>query len=221
MTIANQEKLPLATSRDSRDQILYLLKTRGPQSAPFIANSLGISAVGARQHLHQLADDGLLSRFDRAQKVGRPTSYWELTEKAQQHFPDRHGDLTVKLIDNVRELFGEQGLDALIGQRERESLAEYQAALAKCHSLGARVRKLAELRDREGYMAQTVREKRGVWLLLENHCPICAAARQCQGFCRSELEIFRQCLPEAKVERDEYLLDGARRCAYRVTALTP
>ena len=207
-----------ATS-DSREQILYLLKTRGAQSARFIAESLGITPVGARQHLNQLADEGLLSRSDRAEKVGRPASFWELTEKAQQRFPDRHGDLTVKLIDSVREVFGEQGLDALIGRREKESLTEYQHALGSCQTLGARVKKLAELRDREGYMAQAIREKRGVWLLVENHCPICAAARKCRGFCRSELEIFRQCLPEAQVERCEYLLDGARRCAYRVTAL--
>ena len=207
-----------ATS-DSREQILYLLKTRGAQSARFIAESLGITPVGARQHLNQLADEGLLSRSDRAEKVGRPASFWELTEKAQQRFPDRHGDLTVKLIDSVREVFGEQGLDALIGRREKESLTEYRHALGSCQTLGARVKKLAELRDREGYMAQAIREKRGVWLLVENHCPICAAARKCRGFCRSELEIFRQCLPSAQVERCEYLLEGARRCAYRVTTL--
>lgn len=215
------EKSQTKGTVDSREQILYLLKTRGAQSARFIAESLGITSVGARQHLNQLADEGLLNRYDRAEKVGRPASYWELTEKAQQRFPDRHSDLAVKLIDSVREIFGEQGLDALINQREKDSLTEYLSALRNCHTLGARVRKLAELRSKEGYMAQAVREKCGEWLLLENHCPICAAARQCRGFCRSELEIFRQCLPEAHVERSEYLLDGARRCAYRISALAP
>ena len=216
--MANSATTTPNSNGDSREQILYLLKTRGPQSAQLIAESLGISAVGARQHLHQMAEDGLLSRFDRAEKVGRPASFWELTEKAHQRFPDRHSDLTVNLIDNVRDVFGEQGLEALIIQREKTSLAAYQSALANCHTLGARVKKLAELRDREGYMARAVREKRGVWLLVENHCPICAAARHCRGFCRSELEIFRQCLPETEVERCEYLLDGANRCAYRVSS---
>ncbi|WP_299596938.1 metalloregulator ArsR/SmtB family transcription factor [uncultured Microbulbifer sp.] len=208
------------SSTDSREQILYLLKSRGAQSARFIAESLGITSVGARQHLNLMASEGLLNRFDRAEKVGRPASYWELTEKAHKRFPDRHDDLTVKLIDSVREVFGEVGLDKLIGQREKKSLEEYRRVLASCQTLGAQVRALAELRDREGYMAQAVYEKRGVWLLIENHCPICAAARECQGFCRSELEIFRQCLPQAQVERCEYLLDGARRCAYRISSTT-
>lgn len=55
-------------------------------------------------------------------------------------------------------------------------------------------------------------------LLVENHCPICTAARVCQGFCRSELEVFRDVLgPEVEVERVEHVLAGGRRCAYRIT----
>lgn len=46
---------------------------------------------------------------------------------------------------------------------------------------------------------------------------ICAAATSCQGFCRSELSMFRDLLgPEADVERTEHLLQGARRCAYLI-----
>ena len=63
-------------------------------------------------------------------------------------------------------------------------------------------------------------EKHGrEWLLIEDHCPICAAASTCQGFCRSELALFRRCLgEEAEVDRSEHLLSGARRCVYRVRA---
>ena len=57
------------------------------------------------------------------------------------------------------------------------------------------------------------------FLFIENHCPICAAAQACMGFCRSELELFRQALGEGvRVEREEHILLGARRCAYRVSA---
>jgi predicted ArsR family transcriptional regulator len=57
----------------------------------------------------------------------------------------------------------------------------------------------------------------GSYLLSENHCPICAAARLCQGFCRSELAVFRSALgPSVTVERAEHILAGARRCAYRI-----
>ena len=66
-------------------------------------------------------------------------------------------------------------------------------------------------------MARAEKHGRG-WLLVEDHCPICAAAATCQGLCRSELQIFARCLGDgARVERVEHVLAGARRCAYLVT----
>ncbi|HMB67873.1 MAG TPA: MarR family transcriptional regulator, partial [bacterium] len=84
--------------------------------------------------------------------------------------------------------------------------------------LERRVAALARIRREEGYLAEWRRERGGSLLLVENHCPICAAARACAGLCRNELELFRTVLgPDVKVERIEYLLEGGRRCAYRVT----
>jgi predicted ArsR family transcriptional regulator len=58
----------------------------------------------------------------------------------------------------------------------------------------------------------------GGFLLIENHCPICAAAAVCQGLCREELSLFRRVLgSEVRVERTDHVLAGARRCAYRIT----
>ena len=67
-------------------------------------------------------------------------------------------------------------------------------------------------------MAEWRRDDDGSLVLVENHCPICAAAAKCQNLCRSELAIFRDVLGEAaEVERTDHVLAGARRCAYRVT----
>jgi predicted ArsR family transcriptional regulator len=63
-----------------------------------------------------------------------------------------------------------------------------------------------------------VRRDRGGFLFIENHCPICAAATACQGFCATELDLFRSVLgPGVTVERAEHILSGDRRCAYRIT----
>eukprot|EP01034_Spumella_vulgaris_P034247 gene34247-42231_t len=84
--------------------------------------------------------------------------------------------------------------------------------------LGLATRRAVEaavLRDAEGYMAETEVQPDGSLLLIENHCPICAAATSCQGFCRSELQVFQRVLGEGcQVERAEHLLSGARRCVY-------
>lgn len=57
----------------------------------------------------------------------------------------------------------------------------------------------------------------GAFLLVENHCPICAAAAACTGLCAKELEVFQAVLGEGvEVNRTEHIVAGARRCAYRV-----
>ncbi|HLM57183.1 MAG TPA: hypothetical protein VK422_13805 [Pyrinomonadaceae bacterium] len=51
-----------------------------------------------------------------------------------------------------------------------------------------------------------------------SHCPICAAASACRGFCSTELDLFRSVLGDGvSVERVEHIVSGDRRCAYRVT----
>jgi len=200
----------------SGERILYLLKTRGPQTAATLAGELDMTSMGARQHLQKLESAGQVCRFERAEQVGRPRQYWQLSEAGQAGFPDRHADLSLALIENVRELFGDEGLDRLIDQREKSTERSYREQLGTCRTLGERVEKLAELRSEEGYMAEASYDAdEDCWLLNENHCPICAAANQCQSFCRTELELFRQVL-HADVERAEHIVMGARRCSYRI-----
>jgi predicted ArsR family transcriptional regulator len=203
----------------SEDRVLQTLKSRGAQSTQAIARQLTITLPGARKHLTELQHVGLVASDMVAAGVGRPKRMWRLTDKAQSRFPDTHAFLTIELIGAARNLFGEDGIDRLINQREKDMHKRYQAALQKARGLRAKVAKLCELRSEEGYMAEWSALADGAFLLAENHCPICAAARLCQGFCRSELNLFAAVLgPGTKVERIEHIVSGARRCAYRIAS---
>lgn len=202
---------------DTTDRILHLLKTRGPQTAQDIARRFSISTVAARKQLGGLQDGGLVVFEEESVGVGRPRRIWSLSDAGHDRFPDAHEHLSLELIEAAREAFGDDGLERMIATRERATLATYADAMADCEGLRARVRKLTELRRQEGYMAEC-RPAGDGFLLVENHCPICAAASVCQGFCRAELEIFQAVLgPDVAVERTEHILAGARRCAYRIT----
>ena len=202
---------------NTNERILFRLKTHGSQTAESLAQYLEMTPVGARQHLNKLLDRGLVAYEDMREEVGRPKRYWSISEEGQQQFPDTHAQLTVELITSIRSVFGEDGLGQLIAQREGGTLKRYKRVLASAKTLKAKVKQLAALRDVEGYMADWEQNEDGSFLLLENHCPICAAAQQCQGFCQSELDVFQKALGRAThVERTDYILDGARRCAYRI-----
>jgi predicted ArsR family transcriptional regulator len=205
------------TPRPPREQFLLLLKTRGPQTAADLAAVQGVSAEAARQQLAKLAAAGLVEASSLPRGVGRPAQVWCLTEKGHARFPDAHAELTVQLLRAVRSELGEEALDRLIAARAAEARAGYAAELAGAADLGERVARLAEARTREGYMAESRAEGDG-YLLVENHCPICAAATACQGFCRAERDVFAQALGGGvEVERTEHIVQGDRRCAYRIT----
>jgi len=205
---------------NTAEQTLLLLKTRGAQTAQALGEGLRLTSMAVRRQLESAEEKGLVSHVDTPGKVGRPVRLWQLTELGHARYPDRHAALTVDLLGQVRTLFGEAAIDRLIEARETSSEAAYRAAIDPAGSPVQRAAGLAVLRDAEGYMAQVEEQPDGSLLLVENHCPICAAARACQNFCRSELEVFRRVLgPDLQVERVEHQLAGARRCAYRIVPI--
>ncbi|WP_043294447.1 helix-turn-helix transcriptional regulator [Rhizobium leguminosarum] len=199
------------------NRILILIKTDGPKLAAAIGDALGISGEAARQQLSKMAEEGLVEPVTvAASGRGRPRQLWHLTTSGNRQFPDGHAELTANLLGTLVEQLGAAALDTVISAREAETLKRYRQELSPAHDLAARVEALAGIRTREGYMADCWRQADGSFMLVENHCPICAAATACAGFCRSELETFRAVLG-ADIERSEHILLGARRCAYRIT----
>lgn len=201
------------------DKILQMLKTRGALTAKVIATELGLTTMAVRQHLQSLEESRDLVYEDRKATRGRPTRYWALTPKSNSHFSDRHEELTVQLIDSVKTIFGDGALEQLITHREQATYTLYSQALANVDGLQAKLNILAKLRTEEGYMA-TIEQHQELYFLLENHCPICAAATSCLSFCRSELQLFQSLFTgEANITREEHIIEGARRCAYKIVPI--
>ena len=193
------------------------LKMHGALSSAELGAKLSTTGEAARQQLARLAEEGLVLSSSEARGVGRPTQRWSLTAAAQSQFPDTHAALTVQLLDIVRNSLGDAALDTLISVRETETRIAYQSAVPEHLPLRDKVAALADLRSAEGYMAAWSEEPDGTLMLIENHCPICAAATACRGFCRAELDVFRAILgPDAHVERREHIVSGGRRCTYSI-----
>lgn len=203
--------------RSPADRVLMVLKMHGALSSAAIGDKLAITGEAVRQQLARLAQEGLVASASTPAGVGRPTQRWSLTPAAQARFPDTHAALTVQLLGIVRNSLGDAALDTLIATREAETRASYETALADRTSLRDRVATLAALRTAEGYMADWREEPDGSLILVENHCPICAAATACQGFCRAELDVFRSVLGDkTEVVRTEHIVSGGRRCSYAI-----
>ena len=199
------------------DTILFQLKSLGEAQAEMLARRLGISVQAVRQRLERLLTENLVAFSDHAHGRGRPRRLWSLAPGTASLFPDTHAQLTVDLIGTIRSELGETALAKLLERRREQVTASYRKGLAREPDIGRKLTALADMRSAEGYMARVEVLADEVFLFVEDHCPICAAAMSCQGFCRMELRVFRDLLgPEWHIEREDHLLTGARRCTYRI-----
>ena len=95
--------------RKTRRAIVKLLKTEGPLGTAQLAERLGLTAMAVRLHLYALQGEGLVTAEDVPVPVGRPAKSWRLTREADRHFPEAYAELSVALIDAMRDTFGADG----------------------------------------------------------------------------------------------------------------
>ena len=207
------------TTIRTRRAIVHLLKHEGPLAAQALAARLHVSAMAVRQHLYALQEEQLVTYAEAPHRLGRPAKLWQLTPAADRLFPDGYAELTLSLLTAMTEAFGEAGLAQLLARRALQQVEAYQRQMAGRDTLLQRLEALAAIRTDEGYMAEVQPQPDGSFLLLEKHCPICAAAVACTGLCGKELEVFQAVLgADIMIERTEHIVAGARRCAYRVSS---
>lgn len=209
---------------DAKRRIVERLKRVESATATELASEFALTDTAVRQHLEGLESAGLVSRATTRpdsrtgtpQARGRPAAAWQLTPQASGAFPDRHVDLSLELIESIRAGLGEAALSRVIAERTARQSSEYRRTLAG-QSLPVRVRRLAERRTAEGYVAE-VRSDGDDFVLVEHHCPIHAAAASCAGLCHGELDAFRGALgDDVEVRREQHLLSGDQRCSYRIS----
>ena len=201
------------------DKILHKIKREGKITARQLADDLSITSMGARQHLQALEDEGLLNHADIKVRIGRPARHWSLTQKGHNQFIDRHQDLSIDIINAIDQAYGQSGIDKITATREIKILQRYQQRLSLCSNIEEKLQTLVQLREQEGYMAELETTEAG-YLLTENHCPICHAAKQCPALCQSEINIFQALFKgQCHIVRQEHIIAGSHRCRYLITPI--
>ena len=201
-----------------RRAVLYALRRRGEATAEQVAEQLGMTVSGARQHLSALAEDGLVHAHELSAdepRRGRRTLAYAATAAADQYFPKAYGELTNELLGYLADA-DPALLDDLFAKRREHRVTAAQVRLARRRGLGAQVAELAAILDEDGYLATYERVGRGVYRVVEHNCAIWAVAQRYGQACTSEIDFIRAVLPDATVERVQHMIAGARHCAYEV-----
>jgi predicted ArsR family transcriptional regulator len=198
----------------SREGIINLLRARGGVHADELASSLGVSKQCVRKHLEVLERDGYVEHEQERGDRGRPAHVYRLTAKADQLFPKRYDLFARAVLQQVGAVWGARGLNTVFCGCANEMIGRLRPRL-KNLGFDARVRRLAELLDEEGYEAEVEKRADGSYLLTEWNCPMTEVARDYRQLCERELEVYRELLG-TEVFRESRIVGGASRCVYRV-----
>lgn len=106
-------------STRTRRAIIDLLKERGGMDVMTLSAHFSLSGMAIRQHLNALKEEGLVTNVEEARPMGRPTKLWILTPAANRFFPTGYSDLSISLINSMKEAFGNEGLDKLLDVRNK------------------------------------------------------------------------------------------------------
>lgn len=205
-----EHKLPF------RERAVDLLKTSGPQSLSDLARAFEVTVEGARFQMLRLEKEGMVMSSKTVTGRGRPQQIWALTHVGQSHFPDMHAALTVKLMEVMKETLGEQAVSKVITANGEKGTTKYLLQLEGITDLEERITRFVAIRSSEGYMAQLIKDDEG-FIFIENHCPIGAAAHANPGICCAEFKTLQTVIGDTVlIKRIEYIIEGGRRCAYRI-----
>jgi predicted ArsR family transcriptional regulator len=199
--------------------VVYAVRRRGEASVADVAEMLGITVSGARQHLTALTEAGLLEAGDAARtpgQQGRTERCYRVAAPAEALFPRAYGELTNQLLGYLPSA----AVARAFQHRRDDRIAAARTRLARQPTFAAKVGELAKILDEDGYLAAPEELPDGSFRIAERNCAIFAVAREHPLACSTELEFLRAALPNAEIERVTHMIAGAHACCYEIRPIT-
>ena len=203
----------METRLTPKDEIIRLLRGKGPLAAAEIASEMGTVVSAARQHLGMLRSSGLVVPEVMRQGVGRPSHRFHLTSLADDEFPKDYRELATALVSDLVKRRDTGAIESVFGSREKE-LVEFIRPKIEGLSFGAKLLRISELMSERGYMTD-IKAVEGGYELAARNCPISAVTQHTHIPCHLELQLIENLLG-VSVTRSELMAEGQSACVYRI-----
>jgi len=143
------QRLLAEIGRTQRLEILNSLKLTKGMSVNELVDKMGMSYMGIKQHCLTLQRDGYLDTWRRPQRMGRPEMVYRLTRRSHDLFPSDSNQITVELLDAIRDIHGPNAPEKLLYNVFETRTAALKAKV-KGENVAERAKWLAKVRDSEG-----------------------------------------------------------------------
>ena len=198
--------------RTQRLEILNTLKRTKGLSVNELVAKMNMSYMGIKQHCLTLERDGYLDTWRRPQKMGRPEMVYRLTKRTHDLFPCDSNDLTLELLQSIKEIYGPNAPEKLlynVFERKTSNLMEKVTG----ESVAERADWMSKQRENEGYMSQFLPEEKDGPQILECHSPIMNLLDEYPIIARLEQDLMEAILG-VPVRREETRTSGLYECAF-------
>lgn len=214
------QRLIAEIGKSQRLRVVNRIKRTQGLSVGELAEALGMSYMGVKQHCVELERLGYLDTWRRpkaAAQVGRPELVYRLTRKALELFPSTSNEMTLQLLEAAQTLYGGVAPEKLLFLVYRKKTEAYQARInpAALVTLPERAEAFAALREAEGCMSEVEREGDAL-RIVEHHSPVSDLLAAYPALLpRLEQEMFSRVL-RTPVRREQTEVSGLYCCVFRL-----
>lgn len=198
----------------TRKKIIMLLKKVEHMTVAEMSKEMGITSMAVRQHLMSLEKRGIINYTPRKYGIGRPVFLYRLTERARDFFPKAYGAFVKEVLRSVESMDGREKVAKIFRMRKDRILNERKSVLGSITDVGERVKALAEILDKEGYMVD-LENGSDMLQLKEFNCLLHGIVADYPEACQYELDLYRELLG-SRVQRIECQRDGSPACVYTI-----
>lgn len=150
------------------------LKTSGGAAVSELSGVLDSSYMTIKQHCEDLTKLGYLQRTRLPRtEIGRPQIFYRLSEKSEALFPPIPPSFTLEILEQVKQLFGENAPERLLFQYFQNQEKEWTERLSKGTTILYKAQLFAKLREKEGLFVRCTHDpEMGTITLREFHHPL-------------------------------------------------
>ncbi len=201
---------------NTRQRVLKTLLVRPRCTINELAEDVGINPISVRHHITSLQAEGLVESEEERHGVGRPRRLYYLTEAGVEKFPTRYVRLTVRLLQQLKDIMPASMVNSLFTQMAQDLVKDFSDhAALKEMSMEERLKFMKELLKREGFDIEW--EQQGdQYMIYETSCPYYHIGQDHPEVCSVDQIVISSVL-SAPAAKTRCILNGDNYCTYVVT----
>jgi len=213
---------PKTVEGSPRAEVLRTIQRLGSASVKDLEAALGVTTTAVREQVAHLLREDFIQATRVRGEVGRPYYVYSLTGKAQDLFPKDYAALAILLLEETRELHGEEGLRTVLNRVSRR-LADKLGGEAEGTGLSQKLMGLVAALGGTGMevsmvpVAEGADTHQGDFVLKSHSCTYFEVARSHREICEMEADMLSDLLGTGvEVRVGSRIVEGHCTCDFHV-----